>query len=811
MTTRTLAVTLMVSTLGMVPATTITQGRVFVPIGHGPFYVQSHTGKCLTYGTWDPPSYPGVPPATLNAVLYMDDCNQVGGFPDPGAELLQRIRVREVNARRDIVLDAGGKVIGVTANDLTAGMPLELQDYTGAAGQIWAFDGDSLMLQADRSLVAEVHQGRTPRGTRVVLGSRDLDEPELWRFIAVDGTDKKPTTAFVRVPQDKDLRTALSQATWGTVVEIDQSAWIPLDDCSHPAACPDGQVHPDFPLRVPAGVTLRGDRSGMKWGPMLTVSTYPWNSYWIFEVTGNHARITGLRLRGPSTGTEFVRQLSGVFIDDDVVRRPIIDRNDMHGWPEGAVHIKEWNAHDPADVNCPEQQAPRPRTIHVFRNFLHHNAAKGYGYGVTIHANAFATILGNTFLYNRHAIAADGVSGTGYSAYSNLVLSDAPEYGTLGNVEHDFDMHGAEEDDDSHHYGGIAGSDVDIARNTFLGTDPNVFNTRYNYVVRGVPCDVHRFRNNVSRQSLWDGVWWYGRRITGPAEPPSWLEISNNRFSSRDPTGQLAVGDFDGDGVRDLFLATGAAWYYSSGAITEWRFRNDVTRPIERLLFGDIDGDGRTDVLTKVARDWRVSWAGGSKLETINSSDGDMTDFALADFDGDRKADLFYDTGIGWLVSFGCVEPFVPFSSLVPGRRLRELRFGDFNGNGRTDIFWVSGGSWMVWSDRGSVWAVLRPALTSSVDNLAVADFNGDGRSDIALSDSSTWKVSYGGADNWTMLRSSGFSLKNAVAIAPFDNQPGADVLAWEGPPWLGGDPRHIRIFSGGWVDSTRYSRWHLR
>jgi hypothetical protein len=107
-------------------------------------------------------------------------------------------------------------------------------------------------------------------------------------------------------------------------------------------------------------------------------------------------------------------------------------------------------------------------------------------------------------------------------------------------------------------------------------------------------------------------------------------------------------------------------------------------------------------------------------------------------------------------------------------------------------------------------WSLLRAALTPSVDNLVVADFNGDGRSDVALSDSSTWRVSYSGTGNWTTLRSSGFSLTDAVAIAPFDNLPGADVLAWELLAPVG-DPRHLRIFSGGWAGPLRHSRWHMR
>ena len=59
------------------------------------------------------------------------------------------------------------------------------------------------------------------------------------------------------------------------------------------------------------------------------------------------------------------------------MRRSALDVNDMHGGPESAVHINRWNDHDTPDLDAPERY-PRPRTIRVFRNVLHHNAAKGY-------------------------------------------------------------------------------------------------------------------------------------------------------------------------------------------------------------------------------------------------------------------------------------------------------------------------------------------------------------------------------------------------------------------------------------------------
>ena len=62
----------------------------------------------------------------------------------------------------------------------------------------------------------------------------------------------------------------------------------------------------------------------------------------------------------------------------------------------------------------------------------------------------------------------------------------------------------------------------------------------------------------------------------------------------------------------------------------------------------------------------------------------------------------------------------------------------------------------------------------------------------------------------WITLRTDERDLDDAVAIGPFDGLPGADVLAWEDLLWFG-DWRHLRIFSGGWVDPHRHSRWHMR
>ncbi len=57
----------------------------------------------------------------------------------------------------------------------------------------------------------------------------------------------------------------------------------------------------------------------------------------------------------------------------------------------------------------------------------------------------------------------------------------------------------------------------------------------------------------------------------------------------------VAVGDFDGDRLADIFLADGATWSYAAGAKT-WKFLSNSSMRADQLRFGDFTNDGRTDV-----------------------------------------------------------------------------------------------------------------------------------------------------------------------------------------------------------------------
>ena len=558
-----------------------------------------------------------------------------------------------LGVKQPLVNNPGVLAMEAAAAAPLADIPLELQDEANlntifSRTQIFALDGDSIIWAANRDLVVKVQNGRGANRTPLVVGQRHLSDDEFWDFIATDGSDARPTTGFVRVPQDKPFVRAYWEATWGTVIEIAAGESINMQDY--------------LGLPLVAGVTMRGNRRGTQLGPELYQPRLVGGA--VFEIAGSDVRITGLRLRGPSRSEDSSSPYVGAVKAPDRFARTLIDHNDVSDWTGGAIEVAGEHANE---FGC-SQDTPlsaRPQNVRVVRNFIHDNRREGGGYGVVVGAGGYAYIEGNTFLRNRHAIAADGTMLNSYSAWFNLVSADAPCYGTLCRQhEQDFDMHGS--DPSSHHTGGSAGSAVEIARNTFLGTN------RINFDLRGQSCGVNQFHDNVLCQSAGAAVRWFlpnspfsnsGRQLSLSSQPPlntvpPWLSIRNNQFSAANPTNRLGVGDFDGDGKEDLFLATGAAWYYAPAGVAEWRFLGAQTDKIDNLMFGDFDGDGRTDVFTQHNANWDVSWGGRSKWENINVSWNILGSAAIGDFDGDHRADVFYADGQHWYVSYGGVGQF---------------------------------------------------------------------------------------------------------------------------------------------------------
>ena len=614
------------------------------------FYVRSYLGKCLDFGT----------SLTSGAQVYLSDCND---FTE------QQVRVEEVDSQHDVILHAGSKVLGfrppfvgsdpgafvvtssgapAPAAPATPVYALELQDLPNpnspavspitSANQTFALDGDSIILASDRRLVVQVQNGLVANGSPLVVAARSLADSEFWDFNQINGADIDPTSGFVRAGYPGSTATAYdillsrfhpwngpfcqnaspacqpSPAQPGTVIQIYPGTDINLSGLQ--------------PLQLPSGVTIRGNRRGTLFGPLLHQESAPGET--MLEILQGDAdvRITGLRLQGISQSTDTGQKGSqGVLIHPSL--RTIIDHNDVSSFTLAGVEVSgtQTTANAPSCSSENNDPLNRPYDALIARNFFHHNEMQDRGYGVGLDQGAFPLVLGNMFYLNRHAIASDGWNESGYHAWFNLVLSDSPTQHQLGipYYTQDFDMHGTGDNG----FGGSAGDYVQIFDNTFLGAN------RPNFEIRGIPCNQADFNGNVSLQSSGDAV---SVKLSddgsGVAVPPGTLfvEANGNYFSSSNPTSRLGVGDFDGDGVQDLFLATGTAWYYAPQGSAEWRFLSAKTNPIGALIFGDFDGDGRTDVAVMDGNTLKVSWGGVSDWEYLNTVNASITDLAIGKF-----------------------------------------------------------------------------------------------------------------------------------------------------------------------------------
>lgn len=581
---------------------------------------------------------------------------------------------------------------------------------------------------------------------------------------------------------------------------------------------PDGvainliDIADNLPLHIKARVTLQSTRGALRSGALLylddyaaiTKAVHAANLEYgtVFRVTGQDVQIRNLRLRGPSGATSDVGDACGLpfgavcprlmAIEANTEYDTWIADNEIFDWPGAAVRVRGGG-----DVNeCPSPSVAPEEHVSIVRNYIHHNQRAGLGYGVSVFDGGSALIQGNTFDWNRHSVADDGSATSGYSARYNYVLSGGSRYGGLltykGSYTQHFDMHGddafGDDSDTNDGYGGNGGNVVEIIGNTVhgeqrYGTVLGIGgHTRSVYWLRGDPCTPTELRDNILVHDDEDEAVRADEGWGGAGQ----VSFANNEFDT-DTSWSLEVGDFDRDGRDDIFQATGAAWYYSSGGRTEWRLlQSGRGEDIEQLRFGDFDGDGDTDVFTTADGEWRVSRGGTEAWEQVYTSAFRIGDLRFGDFDGDGTTDAFRASGATWYYYPGAVGEPVPLASSA--YLVDELRFGDFDGDGTTDVFGIEGSKWSVSYGGASRWQPLNDLLTSDLASLVLADFDGNGRSDVAQSrllypSTIEWRVSWDGVSDWAELHTftgGSWARLKENWIGEFDSSAGADALRYE-------------------------------
>jgi hypothetical protein len=550
-------------------------------------------------------------------------------------------------------------------------------------------------------------------------------------------------------------------------------------------------------------------RNATRVGPRLYTRSRPLPLFHIQcngeNIFGDRVRVSGFRIQGPHYATEEgednlergIMVTSCVGVD--------ISNMEISGWSGQAIYVV-----DPIGRNQGFDD------VRIHGNFLHHNQHRGgNGYGAEASSGAKISVERNLFDFNRHAISAMGSDGTGYRARSNLVLKgggfhdDYPVYGDY--YTHQFDVHGTNYCNEAlslYPYGcGQAGESFEFARNAFQYRAGNAIKVRGNPTVGAVAA------HNVFAQEEDDAIAQNGDAEIGAITNP--IDVQGNNTFGEDTYAEYGVCDFDGDGRDDLFLATGASWWFASAGRREWRFLNDDPARLADVGLGDFDGDGRCDVLAVHVSGFVIS-RGGTEPFTVMPGEHRNVPFrelAFGDFNGDGTRDIFRRAPDGqwWAISPG-IHPWAALGS--SSKPLDEFRFGDFDADGYTDVVTISRGRWAVsWAAR-SEWDELNPTLSSSLAGVFIGDVDGLKGDDIVRHVHSNpvnpvWEVSSGGAKPWVPLTAIVYPNTCAMqALRParwartfvgrFDMWQGADLLVVE---WTRGS----RIFSKGHSTMDRY------
>ena len=565
--------------------------------------------------------------------------------------------------------------VGVRGGQVRIGEPLELQACNGSPAQRFAVDGDSILMgtQADgrvtRELAIEPDRRRTPNHTPLVVAERDVSDAQYLRYEATDHSARKPTNGLLEISNEAALDWTLLVFGWGTVIEVQDQAPLLLSKT---------------PKVIREGVTLRGYRKYTYQGPEIRTCLAPKGGH-ALGLAEPQARVTGLRLRGPTSDTQCrgelgddstaIRVDTGSFADNATAW---VDHVDIGYWHGHAIDV-HGGSND--NCRCSPVELPRPRHT-VFRavaNFIHHNT----NYGIVTGTGAFVRDEGNVFYrQGAHSIASDPVDLSGYEAYDNLVLQND----NLDKPTHDIDMHGGWNLGDQigytsdgkpavvhfgHWQGGIAGDYFDVGSNTVIPDGHT------NLDLRGTPCRKSIVQYNVFTRSKSEAIENHSTVA---------LDFHGNKFGAANPMTDLAIGDFDGDRVADLFLATGTQWFYAPGGKNWTPFATSHVHTRD-LRLGDFTHEGHTEVLRiSASHEWQLARHVGATWESLGSSrDAVLSELVVGDFDGDGFADVARLHTDRWEMTSPARGPgWVHL--LSTGKQILGRPLGRFDANGTSDV-----------------------------------------------------------------------------------------------------------------------------
>lgn len=683
-------------------------------------------------------------------------------------------------------------------------------------------------------------------GPNIVLDFSDI--PEQIRFD--QGQDPEPTFP-IQIGRCVTITSVawLGPAAADVAVQPDSTVIARVAPRSTPSPTATGPVRPrprprpgetgvggaDRPTAVidePRGPqTVPEARSSTGFGPLLKFGRHRSSGDKIFLQArcfvgvpdqADHIRISGFRIFGPDMGQQDAGD-KGIMIDKCVDVE--ISNMEIAGFGGEGIRIQDdsdeyfnppilaeaWQLRGIDGVcreppyNGPQGRIGSPDQVRIIGNFIHNNQqprgvfdGHAGGYGVEVTEGAFARISQNLFSANRHSIAAGGRMG-GYEATQNLVLRyGGIHFDTVFTVHtHAFDIHGVGDNG----FGGWAGARTTYSYNAFQYDNGNAIK------VRGSPRCGIEISNNVFPHHGLENDWGADAVALEYRQDIGAIKLGPNNRLDTQTYGKYGVCDFDGDGIDDLFLATGVSWWFSGMGEFPWRFLALRNEQLKQLRFGYFDADNKCDVLTESNNSWVISSGGTGQWYRLSQEYAPLSEVAFGRFDLSqrdsrpgvtrRTTHAFWRTSNGqWKITTltGANQGWKDVAS--SGFPMSDLRFGDFDGDGVTDVLGVESGHWAISSGAAGQWSRINPTLGDDVRGLYIADVDNNNKDDIIrlkyraiplgtanVSEMYDWEISYDGATPWKSLKSYHW---NTTGVGPlsiytfagrFGTAPGAGIL----------------------------------
>ena len=194
---------------------------------------------------------------------------------------------------------------------------------------------------------------------------------------------------------------------------------------------------------------------------------------------------------------------------------------------------------------------------------------------------------------------------------------------------------------------------------------------------------------------------------------------------NQSPSGDIAAGDFNGDGKADIAACWGSSGlWWQNGATLGWTKVTDYAP--YKVTAGDVTGEGHAEIIGN----WDTGifyWNTVTSKWTQLYNGCPTGDIAAGDFNGDGKADVaacWGSYGLYWL------NTATSQWTQVTGTAPYHVTAGDVTGEGHAEII----GNWdtgiFYWNTATSKWTQLYNGCPTG--DIAAGDFNGDGKADVA-------------------------------------------------------------------------------